>query len=109
MMVAMFWDSEGVILTHCVPKSTTVTGETYEDVLQTKFLPAVRGKRPKKATAVFFYHDSAPPHRAAHVHQFFDDNNSEVVHLTSHQAIFGRFQHWRTLFVVAHFQVILPL
>ena len=33
MMVAMFWDSEGVIITLCVLKSTTVTGETYEDVL----------------------------------------------------------------------------
>ena len=33
MMVAMFWGSKGVILTHCIPKSTTVTGETYEDVL----------------------------------------------------------------------------
>jgi len=28
VMVAMFWDSEGVILTHCVPKGTTVTGKT---------------------------------------------------------------------------------
>ena len=27
-------------------------------------------------------------------------------HLTSHQAIFGCFQHWRTPFVVAHFQVV---
>jgi hypothetical protein len=27
-------------------------------------------------------------------------------HLTLHQAIFGCFQHWRTLFVVAHFQVV---
>ena len=27
-------------------------------------------------------------------------------HLTSHQAIFGCFQHWRTLFVVAYFQVV---
>jgi hypothetical protein len=26
MMVAMFWDSDGVILTHCVAKGTTVTG-----------------------------------------------------------------------------------
>jgi len=33
MMVAMFWDSEGVVLTHCVPKGTTVTGQSYEDVL----------------------------------------------------------------------------
>ena len=36
-------------------------------------------KRPKKAAAVFFHHDNAPPHRAARVHQFFDDNNFEVV------------------------------
>jgi len=28
IMVAMFWDSEGVILIHCIPKSTTVTCET---------------------------------------------------------------------------------
>jgi len=48
MMIAMFWDSEGVILTHCIPKSTTVTGETYEDVLRTKFLPTLREKRPKR-------------------------------------------------------------
>jgi len=79
MMVAMFWDSEGVILTHCVLKSTTVIGETYEDVLRTKFLPALREKWPKKAAAVLFHHDNTPPHQAACVHQFFDDNNFEVV------------------------------
>jgi len=28
---------------------------------------------------VLFHHDTAPPHRAARVHQFFDNNNSEVV------------------------------
>ena len=79
LTVAMFWDSEGVILTHCVPKSTTVMGETYEDVLRMKFLLALREKRPKKAAAVLFHHDNAPPHQAARVHQFFDDNNFEVV------------------------------
>ena len=35
--------------------------------------------RPKKAAAVLFHQDNAPPHRAARVHQFFDDNNFEVV------------------------------
>jgi hypothetical protein len=29
IMVAIFWDSEGVILTHCVPKGTTVRGASY--------------------------------------------------------------------------------
>src|SRR5215469_8409712 len=83
VMVAMFWDNEGMILTHCVPKSTTVTGETYEDVLRTKFHPALREKRPKKAAAVPFHHDNAP-HRAARVHQFFDDNNFEAVPTNAH-------------------------
>jgi len=54
MIVAMFWDSEGVILTHCVSKGTTVRGKTYEVVLRTKFLPALREKRPKNAAAVLF-------------------------------------------------------
>src|SRR5215469_8463123 len=48
VMVAMFWDNEGVILM-----------KTYEDVLRTKFLPALREKRPKKAAAVPFHHDNA--------------------------------------------------
>jgi hypothetical protein len=77
--MAMFWDSEGVILTHCVPKGTTVTGETYESVLQMKFLPALREKEPKKNAAVLLDQDNAPPHRVALVHQFFHDNNFEVV------------------------------
>jgi len=48
MMVSMFWDSEGVVLTHCVPKGTTVTGKTYEDVLRTKILQALREKTAQK-------------------------------------------------------------
>ena len=28
MMVAMFWDKEGMILTRCIPKSTILMGET---------------------------------------------------------------------------------
>ena len=36
-------------------------------------------KRPKKAAAVLFHQDNAPPHPAARVHQFFEDNNFEVV------------------------------
>ena len=40
---------------------------------------SIAWKRPKNAAALFFHHDNAPPHRAAHVHQFFDDNNFEVV------------------------------
>src|SRR5215469_15416097 len=72
VMVAMFWDNEGVILM-----------KTYEDVLRTKFLPALREKRPKEVAAVPFHHDNAP-HRAARVHQFSDDNNFEDVATNAH-------------------------
>ena len=64
IMVAIFWDSDGVILTHCVPRGTTVTGASYQDVLKNKFLPALREKRPEKAAHVFFHQDNAPAHRA---------------------------------------------
>ena len=70
-----------MILTHCVPKSRTVMGETYEDVLRMKLLPAMCEKRPKKAAAVLFHHNNAPPHRAAHVHQFFNNNFEVVPHV----------------------------
>ena len=75
---AMFWDSEGVILAHFVPKGTIVTGQSYEDVLRRKCLPALREKRPKMLQLCSFI-KTAPAHRAARVHQFFDDNNFEVV------------------------------
>jgi len=110
MLVAMFWDSEGVILTHCVPKSTTVTGETYEDVLRTKFLPALREKWPKKTAAVPLITTLLLIGRLVFT-SFSMTTTLKLflmlrTHLTLHQAIFGCFQHWRTLFVVAHFQVV---
>ena len=36
-------------------------------------------KNGRKAAAVLFHEDNAPPHQAARFHQFFDDNNFEVV------------------------------
>ena len=79
MMVAMFWDSEGVILTHCVPKGTTVTAASYEHVLRTKLLPALQAKRPEKAARVLFHQNNAPAHRAILTQEFLRDNNYEVV------------------------------
>jgi hypothetical protein len=36
--MAMFWDRKGKTLTHCVPKGTTVTGETYVPGFGTRML-----------------------------------------------------------------------
>ena len=79
MMVAMFWDSDGVILTHCIPQGTTVTGASHEDVLRNKLLPALQEKRPEKAARVLFHQDNAPAHRANLTQAFLRDNNFEVV------------------------------
>jgi hypothetical protein len=75
MMVDMFWDSEGVILTHCVSKCPTVTSETYEDVLRTKFIPTLCEKQPQNAAALIVHHDNAASYRAARVHHYFESNN----------------------------------
>lgn len=79
MMVAMFWDSDGVILSHCVPKGTTVTGTSYENILKNKFLPALQQKRPGKAARVLFHQDNAPAHRANVTQRFLCENNFEVI------------------------------
>jgi histone-lysine N-methyltransferase SETMAR len=56
-----------------------VTGETYKVVLRTKFLPALREKRPQNAVAVLLHRDNALPQQAARVYQFFKENNLEVL------------------------------
>jgi hypothetical protein len=48
-------------------------------------------KRPRKAAALLFHHDNSPPHRAACVHQFFDDNNFEVVSHAPYSPAFAIF------------------
>jgi len=45
-----------------------VTGETYEDVLRTKFFPALREKRPQKAVAVLLHRDNVLPQQEARVY-----------------------------------------
>jgi len=40
---------------------------------------SIAWKTVQKAAAVLFHHDNAPPNWAACVHQFFEDNNFEVV------------------------------
>jgi hypothetical protein len=68
--------------------------------------PALRKKRPKKAAAVLFHHDNAP-HRAARVHQFFD-NNFEVVPHAPYSSDLAPSDFWLfpTPVMVAHFQVV---
>ena len=95
-MVAMFWDSKGVILTHCIPKSTTVMGETHEDVLRKKFLPALREKRPKRLQLCSFITTMLLLIGQLVFTSFSTTTTLTLflmlcTHLNTHQAIFGCF------------------
>ena len=97
MMVAMFWDSEGVILTHCVPKSTTVTGETYENVLQSFFQYCVKNG-PKRLLLCSFITTTLLLIGRLVFTNFSTTTTLKLflmlhTHLISHQAIFCCFQH----------------
>ena len=96
MMVAMFWDSEGVMLTHCVPKSTTVTGETYEDALRSFFHHCVKNGPNRLQLCSFITTTLLLFGRL--VFSFSTTTTLKLffmlrTHLTSRQAIFGCFQH----------------
>ena len=77
----------------------------------TKFLPALREKGPKRLQLCSFITTMLLLIRRLVFTSFSTTTTLKLflmlpTHLTSHQAIFVCFQHWRTLFVVAHFQVI---
>ena len=80
VLYAIFWDSEGIILAHPVPKGTTITGRYYRDLLEKQLLPALRQKRPSLARRGFLLHqDNAPPHRANTVAEFLRDEHIETI------------------------------
>lgn len=94
-MVALFWDSQGVILKHCVPKVTTLTSVCCKNVLKKKFFPTLPQKHLGNAASVLFHQDNALAHRANVTQQFFRVNNFEVishVNLTWLLVTFGCFQ-----------------
>ena len=88
-----------------------MTGETYEDVLQSFFQHCMKNG-PKRLQLCSFITTTLLIGRLVFT-SFSTTTTLKLflvlcTHLTSHQAIFGCFQHW-TLFVVARFQVVLLL
>ena len=113
MMVAMFWDSEGVILTHCVPQEYNSDGwDLWRCVTKEVSSSAAWKTAPKRLNLCFFFIATTLLLIGWLVFTSFSTITTLKLflmlgtHLTSHQAVFGCFQHWRTLFVVAHFQVV---
>jgi len=43
-MLTLFWDTQGVILEHYMPRGNTVTSTTYADLLKNHWHLAVKSK-----------------------------------------------------------------
>jgi len=65
VMLTVFWDEQGVILEHYMPKGYTVTNATYANLLKNHLHPAIKSKqRGLLSTGVMLQHDNARPHTA---------------------------------------------
>lgn len=65
VMHVVFFDHEGLLLDHAVPRGTSVTAAYYRDILREKLRPAIRKKRPNLLNrGVILLHDNARPHTA---------------------------------------------
>ena len=65
VMATGFWDSEGILVTDCLEKGRTVTGDYYSSLL-VQLCENIMSKRPEKLTkGVLFHQENAPSHKAA--------------------------------------------
>ena len=65
VMLTLFWDYNGPILEHYMPRGSTVTSATYSNLLRENLKPAIRQKRRGLlTTGVCLLHDNARPHTA---------------------------------------------
>jgi ribosomal protein L34E len=63
-MLALFWDSQGVLLAHFQKRGENVNSASYCEVLL-KLGDAIRRKRPRHlARGVLLHRDNARPHTA---------------------------------------------
>jgi histone-lysine N-methyltransferase SETMAR len=64
-MLTLFWDEQGVILAHYMPRGNTVNSATYADLLNNHLRPTIKSKqRGLLSTGVLLQHDNARPHTA---------------------------------------------
>ena len=65
VMLTFFWDYNGPILEHYMPRASTVTSDTYSNLLRENLKPALRQKRRGLLTGGMSpLHDNVKPHTA---------------------------------------------
>jgi histone-lysine N-methyltransferase SETMAR len=80
VMHVVFFDHEGLLLDHAVPRGTSVTATYYRDILREKLRPAIRKKRPNLLrNGVILLHDNARPHTAQVVTELLASYNWEAL------------------------------
>jgi len=69
VLVSIFWDQDGILLTDYLPKGQTLTTEYYSSLL-VQLEDMLKEKRRRKFTmGVLFLHDNAPAHQALATHK----------------------------------------
>jgi len=64
VLASIFWDQDGILLIHYLPKGQTINAEYYSSLL-VQLKDILKEKRRGKFTkGVLFLHDNAPAHRA---------------------------------------------
>ena len=98
-MMTLFWDEQGVILEHYMPKGNTVTSATYADLLKKNLRAAIKSKRRGFLSAgVLLQHDNPRPQLPVQLLQQSKIYPSSVFHIrrtrqTSLQVIFTSLDH----------------
>jgi len=79
VMLIVFFDIQGIVITEWVPSSQTVNQQYYIEVL-TKLRERVTRKRPELLINGWILHqNNAPAHNASYVKQFLANKNNNVL------------------------------
>ena len=59
-MMIIFWDKDGVLLTECLPRGTTINGPYYVSTIERLHSVVLEKRRSKVIRGVLLLHDNAP-------------------------------------------------
>jgi hypothetical protein len=65
IMIAVFWDSKGIIHMDFLTGQKTINAQYYSTLLNEKVKSAIRSKQRKRQDSVCFLQDNVRPHTAA--------------------------------------------
>ena len=63
MMMIIFWDKDGVLLTEYLPRGTTIIGPYYASIIERLHSVILEKRRSKVNRGVLLLHDNAPIHK----------------------------------------------